>query len=54
MAFGADDPKVSQSREIATKCHEETDTDRCEAALKMYDCGIATGKQLGINFHDLL
>lgn len=53
-AFGADDPKVANARDIATECHETTDDDRCIAAVKMYECGLEGGKKRGINFHDLL
>lgn len=54
MAFGADDPKVNQAREIASACSNITGDDRCEAAVKMYECSIDAAKKLGIEFKDLL
>ncbi|XP_031634712.1 general odorant-binding protein 28a-like [Contarinia nasturtii] len=54
MAFGADDPKVEQSRKIAAACAHMTADDRCEAAVQMYECSIDEAKKLGIEFKDLL
>lgn len=54
MAFGADDIKVSQSRDIATDCASVTDDDRCEATVKMYECALASGAKRGIKVEDLI
>ncbi|XP_055326704.1 uncharacterized protein LOC129580383 [Sitodiplosis mosellana] len=53
MAFGADDPKVSIARQISTECAGVTHDDRCEAAVKAYECGVAAGQKLGVKFEDL-
>lgn len=53
MAFGADDPKVEIARGIATDCADVTHDDRCEAAVKAFECSIAAGQKRGVKFEDL-
>lgn len=54
MAFGPDDIRVTHAKEIATECAEITDPERCEAAVKMYQCSIAAGAKRGLKLGDLL
>lgn len=54
MAFGADDPKVAIATQIATDCHDKTHEDRCEAAVKLYECSIEMAKKHGINPQELI
>lgn len=54
MAFGAEDIRVSQARDIATDCSGVTADDRCEAAVKMYECAVAAGTKRGLKFEELL
>lgn len=52
-AVGVDDPRVAVAREVATECNTVTDSDRCEAAAKIYECARKSAMEHGYNFEDL-
>lgn len=53
IAFDNDDNKVNMARELANDCAGITDEDRCEAAVKIFECGHAAIKKRGITFEDV-
>lgn len=53
MAFNGDAGKVQMARELAIECSEVTDADRCDAALKIFQCGHMAVKSRGITFEDV-
>lgn len=53
MAYGEDDPRVEIARKISSECSGVTADERCDAATKAYECGVAVGQKLGIKFQDL-
>lgn len=53
MAFDGDAAKVKIARDLAVACASVTDTDRCEAAAKIFQCGRDTAKSLGLSFDDM-
>lgn len=53
MAFENDAAKVQTATELAKACVGVTDTDRCEAAYKIFECGRKVAMDKGLNFDDL-
>ncbi|XP_031638737.1 general odorant-binding protein 28a-like [Contarinia nasturtii] len=53
MAFEGDANKVQTARDLASACVSETDSDRCEAAAKIFACGRSVAKDRGLSFDDL-
>lgn len=47
-----DGAKVEKIIEVAKKCTDITDADRCEAATKIMECSRDVVKSLGIAFDD--
>lgn len=53
MAFVEDATKVQMATELAKACISVTDTDRCEAAAKIYECGHTTAKDKRLSFDEI-
>ena len=53
MAFDGDAKKVQMARDLANDCAGITDPDRCEAAVKIFECGHNAVKTRGITFEDV-
>lgn len=53
FAFNGDETKVQMARELANDCVGITDDDRCEAAVKLFECGHSALKKRGISFEDV-
>lgn len=53
MAYEDDEEKAKKARELATDCASVTDTDRCEAASKIFDCGHNVFQTRGFSFENL-
>lgn len=53
MAFDGDAKKVQMARDLANDCAGITDPDRCEAAVKIFECGHSAVKTRGITFEDV-
>lgn len=53
MAFDGDARKVQVARELANDCAGITDVDRCEAAVKIFECGHQNIKKRGITFENV-
>lgn len=39
MAYSGDEERAKKAQDLANDCSAITDTDRCEAASKIFDCG---------------
>lgn len=52
-AFGGDAKQVQMARDLATDCASIRDADRCEAALKIFECGHIAAKSRGMTFEDV-
>lgn len=48
-----DEFKVQKANEVAKKCADVTDPDRCEAASKIFHCSHDAVKSLGITFDNI-
>lgn len=53
MAYDGDVTKVSMARDLANDCTGVTDADRCEAAVKIFECGHIAAKKRGLDFEDV-
>lgn len=53
MAFDEDPTKMQVARELANQCVGVTDADRCEAGIKIFECGRNAAESLGLSFEDL-
>lgn len=53
IAYNGDARKVQVVRELANDCTGITDVDRCEAAVKIFECGHNAVKTRGITFEDV-
>ncbi|XP_031638586.1 general odorant-binding protein 19d-like [Contarinia nasturtii] len=53
MAFNGDTTKVNTARELANECSGVTDGDRCDAAVKLFECGHMAIKSRGITFENM-
>lgn len=47
-----DEKGIEMVREIASDCSDIADSDRCEAAIKIYECFHISAKVHGANFDD--
>lgn len=52
-AFDGDAKKVEMAQSLASDCAAVTDADRCEAAIKIFECGHIAAKTRGMNFEDV-
>lgn len=52
-AFDDDATKVQMARDLANDCADITDGDRCEAAIKVFECGHISAKSRGMTFEDV-
>lgn len=52
-AFDGDAVKIEKVRKLLDTCANATDSDRCEAAVKIYECGHNAAKTLGVSFEDI-
>ena len=52
-AFDGDAAKIGKVRKLLDSCANTTDSDRCEAAVKIYECGHKAAKTLGVSFEDI-
>lgn len=50
--FESDEKSIQIVRDLANDCADVTDDDRCEAAIKIYECGHISAKVRGVNFDD--
>lgn len=50
--FDSDAESIQMVRDLAGDCADVTDNDRCEAAIKIYECGHISAKVRGLNFED--
>lgn len=50
--FESDEKSIQIVRDLANDCADMTDDDRCEAAIKIYECGHISAKVRGVNFDD--
>lgn len=53
MAYDGDAKKIETARGLANDCINITDSDRCEAAIKIFECGHAAAKNRGMTFEDV-
>lgn len=53
LAFDGDAAKVQLFSDLAVECGDITDSDRCEAAFKIVECGHHGIKSKGMTFEDL-
>lgn len=51
--FESDEKTIQMMRDLADDCADVTDDDRCEAAIKIYECGHISAKVRGVNFDDI-
>lgn len=49
-----DDKKVAVAKDIVSECSGVSDTDRCELAYKLMECGIKSAEKRGINFREYI
>lgn len=52
-AFDGDAAKIEKVGKLLDSCANTTDADRCEAAVKIYECGHNAAKTLGVSFEDI-
>lgn len=52
-AFDGEAKQVQMARELASDCANVTDADRCEAAIKVFECGHIAAKTRGMTFEDV-
>lgn len=50
--FDGDEKNIEMVRDLANDCADVTDDDRCEAAIKIYECGHISAKVRGVNMED--
>lgn len=50
--FDGDKKSIQMVRDLANDCADVTDEDRCEAAIKIYECGHISAKVRGVNFEE--
>lgn len=53
MAYADGEEKSKKARDLANDCSSVTDTDRCEAAAKIFDCGHTAFQARGFSFENL-
>lgn len=53
IVFDGDSTKMQMARDLANDCAGVTDDDRCEAAVKIFECGHSAVKKRGITFEDV-
>lgn len=52
-AFDGDAKQIQMAHDLASDCIGVTDTDRCEAAIKIFECGHIAAKSRGMTFEDV-
>lgn len=50
--FESDEKIIQIVRDLASDCADVTDDDRCEAAIKIYECAHISAKVRGVNFDE--
>lgn len=53
VVYDGDEKKIQMARDLANDCLGITDPDRCEAAIKIFNCGHGAAKKRGMTFEDL-
>lgn len=51
--FESDDKNIQIVRDLANDCAFVTDSDRCEAAIKIFECIHISAKVRGVNLEDM-
>lgn len=47
--FDSDEESVQMVRDLASDCADVTDDNRCEAAIKIFECGHISAKVRGVS-----
>lgn len=51
--FESDEEGIQMVRDLANDCADVTDSDRCEAAIKIFECGHISAKVRGVSFEEI-